>query len=112
MPKRKVVIEYDGEVELSEAAVRALQDWRAARAEIEKLKEVVEVSADKIKDELLAVDAEAGTVNGRVEIVYTKGEQTRLNVPKLRAQLGNEALAAYLETNPRREFREPPGGKP
>jgi predicted phage-related endonuclease len=110
VPKRRVVIEYEGTVELSEEGVKALEDWEEIQRQKAKLKEPEDAAVEKIKTELAAADAEAGTVDGKVRIVWTKGTQKRLDTTRMRAELGDEALAAYMKESERREFRPPAKG--
>jgi predicted phage-related endonuclease len=105
MATRQTVITYDGEVELSERGKRALDDWRAARAEIAKMEEVRDHARTIVEDEL--GEAEAGLVDGEVAITWVHGERRDVDVKRLRSELGDEALAAYIVPKPTRTFKEP-----
>lgn len=106
MPTRRVVVEYDGEVELSDQGKRALEDWRAVAKEIEKL-ETVRANAREILEGELG-DNEAGTVDGEVVVTWTRGEQNRLDTARLKAELGEAVYQHYCTPSPRRTFKVDP----
>lgn len=103
MPTRRIVVEYDGEVELSERGKRALDDWRAAVREIDKLETVRDNAKEIVQEDL--DDCEAGTVDGEVVVTWTRSEQNRLDTARFKKDFGEEIYKSYCTPSPRRTFK-------
>jgi hypothetical protein len=75
-----------------------------AKAEQEKWKAVASAASDKIKERMGS--AEYGTIAGRTAVTYKTRTVTRLDAPKLRADMGDDLLRqqGYLKTSTERRF--------
>lgn len=77
---------------------------RLAKEEQAKWKAVADAATEKIKERM--GDAEVGTIAGRDAVKFSSRVVTRLDAPKMRADMGDDLLRAqgYLKTTIERRF--------